>query len=71
MFSNITVNGNGANPLWKFMKDQKVGPLNESHIDCNWTKFLINQYGEVSDRFEYYVKPEIFEHKIKFLLGIP
>ncbi|KAF7265885.1 hypothetical protein GWI33_020632 [Rhynchophorus ferrugineus] len=56
MFEKIEVNGKNANPLWKYLKANKQGPKGEN-IDWNFTKFLIDQKGQVVERFKPSVKP--------------
>lgn len=56
MFEKIQVNGKDAHPLWKYLKTKKQGPKGED-IDWNFTKFLIDQEGQVVERFKPSVKP--------------
>ncbi|CAH2292995.1 phospholipid hydroperoxide glutathione peroxidase, mitochondrial [Pelobates cultripes] len=52
MFSKIEVNGDGAHPLWKWLKDQPKGRGTLGNaIKWNFTKFLINREGLVVKRF--------------------
>ena len=53
----IEVNGNGAHPLYKYLKKELKGKLNDS-VKWNFTKFLINRNGEPSQRFSSTVEPE-------------
>ena len=53
----IEVNGNGAHPLYKYLKKELKGKLNDS-VKWNFTKFLINKNGEPSQRFSSTVEPE-------------
>ena len=62
-FKKIDVNGKEEDPLYTYLKSQKVG-----RIKWNFTKFLINREGEVVARFEPTDKPESFEDKIAELL---
>ncbi|CAL8324367.1 unnamed protein product [Arctogadus glacialis] len=52
LFSKIEVNGEGAHPLWKWMKAQPKGKgLLGNSIKWNFTKFLINKEGQVVKRY--------------------
>ena len=62
MFSKIEVNGDGAHPLWKWMKKQpKGGGLLGDAIKWNFTKFLINREGQVVKRFSPMDDPVVIE----------
>ncbi len=50
MFQKINVNGDDAHPLYKFLKEQAKGPLG-SRIKWNFTKFIIDQEGNVLKRY--------------------
>lgn len=49
-FKKIEVNGKNANPLYQWLKKQK-GSIFGSNIRWNFTKFLIDQSGNVVARF--------------------
>ena len=57
LFSKIEVNGDGAHPLYKFLKRQKGGLLGNS-VKWNFTKFLIDRGGEVVERYAPMTPPE-------------
>ena len=57
MFSKVEVNGDGAHPLFQWLRSQKGGLLG-SKIKWNFTKFLIGKDGQVIDRFAPTTKPE-------------
>ena len=63
-FHKIEVNGDGADPLYKFLKDEKKG-----RIKWNFTKFLVDRDGNVVERFGSTEKPEKIEPFIEALLG--
>ena len=67
MFSKINVNGEDADPLFKYLKQQKRG-LISSNIKWNFTKFLVDKEGNVINRFAPITKPETIENYIKMLL---
>ena len=67
LFSKIEVNGDQAHPLYKYLKAQAPGLLNEA-IKCNFTKFLIDSQGKVVDRFASPTTPEKIDPAIARLL---
>ena len=50
MFAKIEVNGDGAHPLYQWLKDEQGGLLG-GKIKWNFTKFLIGRDGTPVDRF--------------------
>jgi glutathione peroxidase len=69
MFAKIEVNGAGAHPLYKYLKQQQPGILGSEGIKWNFTKFLINRNGEVVKRFGSIDKPESIETEVVSLLA--
>lgn len=67
MFEKIEVNGEGAHPLYRFLKKEGKG-LFSSEIKWNFTKFLIDQNGRVIRRYAPTVKPSKIEADIQKLL---
>ncbi|PHR16888.1 MAG: glutathione peroxidase [Sphingopyxis sp.] len=67
LMGKIEVNGNGADPLWKYLKSEKSGLLG-SRIKWNFTKFLVDREGNVVARFGPAVKPEQLKAEIEALL---
>ncbi|KNZ43406.1 glutathione peroxidase [Acetobacterium bakii] len=67
MFSKIEVNGENQEPLYGYLKNQKGGFLG-SNIKWNFTKFLVNQKGEVVKRYAPTDKPEKIEKDLEKLL---
>ncbi|KQP63706.1 MULTISPECIES: glutathione peroxidase [unclassified Nocardioides] len=57
LFSKIEVNGDGAHPLFQWLKDEKSGLLG-GKIKWNFTKFLIGKDGQVLGRYSPTTKPE-------------
>ena len=66
-FAKINVNGNGAEPLYTYLKSQQKGLLG-SNIKWNFTKFLVDRSGKVVGRFAPTDKPESIDAKIAALL---
>ena len=63
IMKKINVNGNDADPLYKWLKSKKGGIL-WSAIKWNFTKFLINKNGEVVHRFAPTASPSSIEKYI-------
>jgi glutathione peroxidase len=57
LFSKIEVNGDNADPLYKFLKSEKGGLLGDA-IKWNFTKFLVDKQGTVVERFAPTTTPE-------------
>jgi len=68
MFAKIEVNGAGAHPIYKYLKDAKPGLLGSESVKWNFTKFLIDRNGEPVARYAPQTKPEELEGPIKALL---
>lgn len=68
MFSKIEVNGDGAHPLYKFLKDEKGGFLGFDAIKWNFTKFLVDKNGKVVKRYSPSTNPSKLEGDIEKLL---
>ena len=68
MFSKIEVNGEGADPLYKYLKDEKGGFLGFDSIKWNFTKFLVDQNGKVIKRYGSSTNPVKLEGDIEKLL---
>ena len=66
-FAKIEVNGANESPLYTFLKKEKGGVLG-SAIKWNFTKFLVDRQGNVTERFAPTATPESIEDKIKALL---
>ncbi len=67
LMSKIEVNGEGAHPIYKYLKSETKGLLGGA-IKWNFTKFLISRDGTRIERFAPMAKPESLEDKIKALL---
>jgi glutathione peroxidase len=64
LFAKIEVNGAGAHPLYRWLKEQKGGFLGK----WNFTKFLVDRAGAVRGRFAPMVRPERVAQNISGLL---
>ncbi|MGL5030426.1 MAG: glutathione peroxidase [Aeromonas sp.] len=68
IMSKCDVNGEHVHPLYQWLKQQKSGVLGSSSIKWNFTKFLIDQKGNVVDRFAPQTKPESLTEQIRLML---
>jgi glutathione peroxidase len=64
MFAKVDVNGDGAHPLWKFLKKQKKGIAGSEAVKWNFTKFLVDRDGAVVARFGPQDSPELISRKL-------
>ena len=69
MFSKIEVNGAGACSFYDWLKTQQPGAGDKSDITWNFEKFLVDQDGDVVQRFAPQVTPEEIRPHIEGLLG--
>ncbi len=68
LFAKVDVNGENADPLFKFLTTQAKGILGSKKIKWNFTKFLINRNGQVVKRYASVTKPESIIADIEKLL---
>ncbi len=68
MFEKIDVNGENANPLYKYLKNEAKGLLSKE-IKWNFTKFLIDDNGHVIKRYAPTVSPLKIKKDIEKLLS--
>ena len=57
LFAKIDVNGDGAAPLYKYLKTAKPGLLGSEGIKWNFTKFLVDGKGNVVERYAPNAEP--------------
>ncbi len=58
MFSKIEVNGEGAAPLYKWLKAEQPGDGPSPEIRWNFAKFLVDPQGRAVARWSPQVTPE-------------
>jgi glutathione peroxidase len=68
IFAKIDVNGENADPLFVYLKEQKKGLLSKN-IKWNFTKFLIDGNGNVVERYAPTTDPSKIEDDIVKLLS--
>ena len=69
MFMKIDVNGEKADPLYNYLKDELPG-TSGNEIKWNFTKFLLDRKGMPLKRYESKVKPEEISKDIEELLTL-
>ena len=69
MFAKVEVNGGNAQPLWKWLKDEKGGLLGIDAIKWNFTKFLVGRDGRVCKRYAPTDAPASLARDIEAALG--
>ena len=67
IMSKVHVNGDEADPIFKYLKS-KTGGILGSSIKWNFTKFLISKDGNIIKRYAPTTKPEKIEEDIKSFL---
>lgn len=71
MFSKIDVNGKGAHPLYAYLTDKNAHEFG-GKIKWNFTKFLIDKEGNITNRYQSTTKPfSIKEDIVKLLESDP
>jgi glutathione peroxidase len=65
MFAKIEVNGEGAHPLYRWLKQQAKGLLGSESIKWNFTKFLVDEQGKVVKRYAPKDAPEKIERDLQ------
>jgi glutathione peroxidase len=69
LFAKVDVNGEGAHPLWTYLKEAAPGVLGTELIKWNFTKFLVGRDGRVVKRYAPATKPEDIADDIRALLA--
>ncbi len=67
LMSKIEVNGDGAHPIYRYLKSAAKGTFGNA-IKWNFTKFLISRDGTRIERFAPTTKPEALDEKIAAML---
>ena len=68
VLAKVDVNGDAADPLFDYLKEEAPGILGTKAIKWNFTKFLVNKEGKVLKRFAPNDKPEDFAQDIAAVL---
>jgi glutathione peroxidase len=68
VLAKTDVNGEGAHPLYQWLKKARPGFLGTEAIKWNFTKFLVDREGKVVERYAPKVEPEAIADDIEKLL---
>jgi len=68
VMAKVEVNGDGADPLFQWLKAEAPGVLGTKAIKWNFTKFLVDRAGKVVGRHAPTTKPEDLAKDIEALL---
>ena len=68
MFAKIDVNGDGAHPLYKHLKQHAKGILGTEAIKWNFTKFLVSRDGQQIERYAPTTTPDELVKDIEGIL---
>jgi len=68
VFAKVEVNGPGADPLYRHLKEAAPGLMGLTSIKWNFTKFLVDREGKVVRRYAPTTKAEEIESDILSLL---
>ena len=69
MFSKVEVNGDGAHPLFRWLKTEKKGIFGTESIKWNFTKFLVGRSGDVVKRYGSSTTPRQIDADVVAQLG--
>lgn len=69
VLAKVEVNGDGADPLYKYLKKAKPGLMGLQSVKWNFTKFLVDREGHVVSRHAPTEKPESLKPAIEALLA--
>ena len=69
VLAKVDVNGEKADPVFKFLKSEKPGVLGTEMIKWNFTKFLVGKNGQVLKRYAPTTEPKEIVSDIKDALN--
>ena len=69
LMAKVDVNGDQADPLFKWLKAEAPGVLGTEGIKWNFTKFLVGRDGQVIKRYAPQDKPESLDADIERALA--
>jgi len=69
LFAKIEVNGDGAHPLYRYLKAERPGLLGTEAVKWNFTKFLVGRDGTALKRFAPNEAPESLDQPIAAALA--
>ena len=65
LFEKIEVNGAGAHPLYRWLKQEQPGLLGTEAIKWNFTKFLVDRHGKPVKRYAPKDTPESIDGDVR------
>jgi glutathione peroxidase-family protein len=71
VLGKVEVNGDGADPVWQWLKKEKPGLLGLQRVKWNFEKFLVSKDGKVVGRWASTTKPEALKAPIEAELKKP
>ncbi len=71
MMSKVDVNGDGADPVWKWLTTEAPGLLGSKAVKWNFTKFLVGRDGHVIKRYAPTDAPASLAKDIEAALAVP
>ena len=69
MFAKVDVNGDGAAPLYQFLRDAAPREDGATDISWNFAKFLVDAQGKVIKRYGPKTTPEEISADLDSALG--
>ena len=69
VLAKVEVNGAGADPLYRWLKEEKAGVLGLGAIKWNFTKFLVGRDGHVAGRFPPTASPDSLHSPVEAALA--
>lgn len=66
LFAKIDVNGNGAHPLWKYLKHKQGGTFGD-FIKWNFSKFVVDKDGQPVKRYSPQTEPNAIKPDLEAL----
>ena len=69
LFAKIDVNGDNADPLYRWLKSARPGVLGTEAVKWNFTKFLVGRNGDVVNRYGSSTSPAQLEDDIETQLN--
>ncbi|MFY7923808.1 MAG: glutathione peroxidase [Gemmatimonas sp.] len=67
--AKLEVNGDHADPLWRWMREAEPGVLGTTAVKWNFTKFLVGRNGQVLARYAPTATPESMAKDIEAALA--
>ncbi|KAF1966311.1 glutathione peroxidase 1 [Bimuria novae-zelandiae CBS 107.79] len=69
VLGKVDVNGDGAEPVWEWLKKEKPGVMGLKRVKWNFEKFLVGRDGKVIKRWASVTKPEDLRGEVEKALA--